>query len=102
MVGPRKKWREEVVTEVERRLTQIHPWNKFENDKEVDHEKFLRRLAEQIVAQLGIRGGRGIGSSKSERSGPPAHPRKELAQRLCAALGFNCRLSPRRRRRSPR
>jgi len=93
-IGSDKGWATQVVAEVHARLLRIRPWRKYEDDAEAVHKKSLGDLAEKIVTRLGIRGARGIGSAKPERSRPPANPRPELARRLRAALGVKSLRSP--------
>ncbi len=97
MVGPEKNWSDRVQSEVLQRLERIRPWEKYEDSwPERDHAKMLRDLSEKIVKRLGIRGSRGIGSSRLHRPRPPSNPGHDIARRICHALGVK-RLSSTRR-----
>ncbi len=97
-VGSKKNWATEVQREVLRRLNEIRPWRKYEDDSEMEHARMLRRLSEKIVERLGMRVSRGIGSTKAQRPRPQSNPQHVIARRICTALGVQRLGHPRNRR----
>ena len=86
IVGPEKKWSAKVQSDVLQRLERIRPWGRCEDDSETEHKRMLRSLSQKIIKRLGIRGPRGIGSSRLPRPRPPSNQRHALARRICTAL----------------